>query len=412
MRHLKLFAVVILVLTALTGITYYIIRNISLGHSKQSLKKFVNRVQNDLEYKNGIWDMTKYNADPETPHPHGSSGFSNPLYILATDGFVIERSNPIPRFLNSSDFKHLSLFLQPQSISPIEHETWRILAKPIIHNDKTVGIVVVSMFNPNNPDTVQTDAELLRNVELISSKLKFDDDKIDASGVDIRTIDYDIAFEIVDRFNTVILNNGRTPTYIDPSYVSDAMDYPEFRIIRNPITSERFLIHSQTIKNTTGSINGVIVAGQSIQPIDEILSDYLYFSMAINLFVTPLIGWSILRIVKKMATKKSESKDKETLHKLEFDSKLSRLTINERTIEIPFASNQYYLCKTLFSAPKKRFELDEVLERFGETESDNWRTAYDTVVAVNKKAGCKIIEYKDKTFMIDPLLQSFARLTK
>jgi DNA-binding response OmpR family regulator len=77
--------------------------------------------------------------------------------------------------------------------------------------------------------------------------------------------------------------------------------------------------------------------------------------------------------------------------------------MNEQIIQIPYASNQYYIMTALFSNPKKRWEQDEILEKFGEVESEEgWRKVYDAHLAINRKVGFKLIDYRDKLFRINP----------
>src|SRR5438105_565827 len=95
---------------------HFLIKSFSIDDTKKSLDVLTARIQNDLKYKNKSWDTRMYAADPYTPHPTGSSGFTTPLYILATDGFVIERNQPINGYLDSSDFKHILSFKSPQTI--------------------------------------------------------------------------------------------------------------------------------------------------------------------------------------------------------------------------------------------------------------------------------------------------------
>jgi hypothetical protein len=88
------------------GMGYLFIQQSSMTQLRQSLTHTVERVQSDLLYENNQWNTEKYRADPETPHPTGSSGFLTPLYIVTSEGFVIERNLPIKGLLDTSDYKH------------------------------------------------------------------------------------------------------------------------------------------------------------------------------------------------------------------------------------------------------------------------------------------------------------------
>ena len=81
--------------------------------------------------------------------------------------------------------------------------------------------------------------------------------------------------------------------------------------------------------------------------------------------------------------------------------------INDTVVQVPYATNQYELADAVFSQPTKRWELDELLEKFGDTEDfGNWRKVYDATLALNKRTGLKIVVYKDKTFRFNPELVS------
>lgn len=92
-----------------------------------------------------------------------------------------------------------------------------------------------------------------------------------------------------------------------------------------------------------------------------------------------------------------------------FDKEKSELKIDGKPTPIPYSSNQYYLCEALFGNPKKRWENDELLEKFGvNTDLSNAkikRQPYDAMIAINKKIARlspDLIQYKNKTFQINP----------
>ena len=91
---------------------------------------------------------------------------------------------------------------------------------------------------------------------------------------------------------------------------------------------------------------------------------------------------------------------------MSFNEKTSILSINDSEIPIPYASNQYYLTQAVLSRPKKRWEVDELLERLGEDPRQNsWRKIYDAMNQVNKKAypvlGKKLILLEEKTYRLN-----------
>ena len=141
------FTTVLLILQSVVGFSLF--RYFSVRDIEKRLMNLTERVEDGLRYRNGSWDTSRYTSDPTTPHPSGSSGFSTPLYIIGVDGFVIERNAPIKGLLDTADFNHLMAFQTPQTIKIITNEQWRIVSRPIIQGNRTQGIIVVSVYNPN-----------------------------------------------------------------------------------------------------------------------------------------------------------------------------------------------------------------------------------------------------------------------
>ncbi len=385
-------------------VSFVFLQQRTYSDTRNRMGALLDRIQNDLRLENGKWDMTNYNSDPFTPYPHGSSGFSQPLYIITRDGFVIERNNPINGFLNSSDFKHLMAFQKIETIDSITNENWRVISKPIIYKNKTVGVIFVSLYNPEVIGQNDTDNKLKQNLEIISSRLTVNNDDIDVSKLDIRNVHYDVSFEVVDAFNRVLLNNGRIPTFIDTSYVADIIRGREEFVVSEKNTHTSYLVKTRLVKDSTGNTEGVVVLGESLREINGFLKSYLIFASIVNLFVLlPLLIATIKVTHKNRILSKSDKTPTKKPKKIDFLKKESMLMIDDIRLAIPYASNQYYLCEALFGSPNKRWEQDELLERFGEeAEGENWRKVYDAMLAVNKKATIKLFIYKDKIYRFNP----------
>lgn len=390
------------------GVTYIFVRQSSLNQTYDSLQSLSTRIQHDIRYDQGKWDTKLYNSDPFTPYPHGSSGFSQPLYIITSEGFVIERNRPISGLLDSSDFKHLLAFSTPQSISTVTNENWRVLSRPVKNNNEVLGVILVAYYNPSSSQLEEIDKKLSENIEQINSHLKVKNKGIDVSDVDIRNIHYDVAFEIANNFNKVMINNGRTPSFIDPSYIATELQLDRKRIIEDKLTKEKFLVKTQPFIDKNKQIRGIIIAAQSINPLNEILSRYLLFAALTSIvLIFPLSFftiYSLRREIKGVIERYEKSKQVKKLPaKISFDKIQSILFLDEKEIQIPYASNQYYLVEALFAQPKKRWETDELLFKFGENiNSENWRTVYDAMLSINRKTGFKLIYYSDKTYKINP----------
>jgi hypothetical protein len=171
-----------------TLLNYEFIRSVTTHDIETGLDTFTQRVEKDFRYKDGLWDTSLYSADPLTPHPHGSSGFTSPLYVITEKGLVIERSNPIKGLLDTSDYKLLVEFEQPTSLTTATNEHWRILSKKVYDKDIPVGVVVISYYNPSadNPDGL--DAKMLENINTIIDSLSIQNGIIVTNKIDIRNI--------------------------------------------------------------------------------------------------------------------------------------------------------------------------------------------------------------------------------
>lgn len=386
-------------------ISYLFIRQVTLKEREGSLNTAIARVKKDLQYRNGKWSTDLYNSDPDTPTPNSVNPF--PLYVITADGFVIGRSRPIKGFLDSSDFKHFLSFQIPQTVNTPTNENWRVLSKPIIKEGNTLGVIMVSYYNPVPELLNDIDPRLKDNVEKISNTIIVSNNNIDISRLDARSIPYDISYEVVDRFNQIIVVDGRTPSFIDVSYVASEMNAGE-RIITDQKTGEPFLVISKPLTDTYGASSGIVVAGLSIINLQSVLRNFIIFSIVTGLLLTlPLTVFGIYLFRKELLLLLKNVKNNSTekkITKIYFDKKNSILGFNNKKIEVQYASNQYYLVDALFSNPKKRWEQDELLSRFGEDKiAENTRKIYDAMLNVNKKIGVKLIVYKDKRYRMNQI---------
>jgi hypothetical protein len=404
---LLVFISLLLAIQLLIG--FVVIHSSTLKRISDTLNNYVSRVQSDISYVDGKWDTLKYLSDPMTPHPNGSSGYLNPLYIVTTEGFVIERNLPINGLLDSSDFKHLAEFNEPQFIQAITNEKWRVLSKVIGKDGKMLGVIFVSYYNPPEANIFEVDKTLQKNINNIESKIEYKNEDIIISSLDIRSIGYDVSFEVVTTFNKVLLNNGRTPSFIDSSYIFDEFKRGQ-RIIKDTINQEPFLVQSHPVLDQLASPRAVIVSAISLKELYSVLKNYFILSVLFDILsFLPLTFLSYLIIKPALHNYFTEIRSRKVLpKKILFNKKASDLSLDDRKIEIPYASNQYYFCEALFTHPKKRWEQDELLERLGENlGTKNFRKLYDTALAINKKVGFKLIEYKDKTFFVNPQFSSY-----
>jgi hypothetical protein len=396
---------------ALISMSYLFVRSSYVQHARSEADKLNLRIRDDIRYVNGTWDLSRYAADPLTPSPNGSSGFPAPLYVIASDGLVIERNLPISGFLDASDFKHYISLQSPLTLTTFTNETWRVVTLPLGPQESPTGVIVVSYYNPAMANIGKIDEKLQENLSLIHKQIREKGADIDTSQVDIRTVNYDVSFEVITSFNKVLINNGRTPSFIDPSYIEEEIHArPVEKMVRDPKTNELFLVRFATLDDAQGKPIGMVANALSLSAISVILNDYVRnFAAASTLLLLPLAltNFFIVRREFSILARKQPVSPyvPVAIEKVSFDPQRSVLRLNEREIEIPYATNQYYLCKAVFSRPEKRWEQDELLEHFGEEpEKKNARKIYDAMTALNKRAEYKIIIVKEKTYQVNPAL--------
>lgn len=409
----KIFGVYTLFFAISLVIGSYLIYQVAINQTTDSLNRLTKRIQEDVVYKNGSWDTNRYISDPELPGTF-------PVYILTADGFVIDRWKPVHGFLDTSDVRRLLSYQTPTTVNTPTNQTWRMLSKPIMHNNDMLGIITVSYFAQQG-DTVAVDAKLQQSIAAIESKISIKNNMIEASNFDVRDITLGVAVQIVDKFNRIIVKNNNTnsidqiPNYIDASYIGTVANASPIRQIQDADTGERFLLVSTPIFDANGYISGVIVVGKSISAIDQILRDFVITDAVLGIslaFFFSLFSLGSIRkyVLFRAQTSIVESKTKHEIAHLAFDKKAGTIMLDDHEIHIPYATNQYYLCEALFSNPKKRWEVDVLLEKFGEHDLTNWRKVYDAMLIINKKVmpiiDDKLIIVHEKTYQINPILAS------
>jgi hypothetical protein len=389
----------------------------SLVNARNYLLMTTQRVKEDIKYANGSWDTSQYNSDTVIPDV-------NPLYVIASDGFVIERWKPINGFLDVAEFSRLLSYDKPETIKTITNENWRIYSKPIVSDGNVVGVINVSFYKPENSDLVKIDSLLKTTVSLIKSELSVNQDNIYVGKIDARQIPYLITFQIVNRFNELLFHNdntssvSRSPSFIDSSYVENMLSGKQEQYIQDSVTHKNYLVRTTPILDPKNNVVGIIVAGSPITP----FSTYFYNNRLISVFISLLLLFGLQPVILLM-TKKYRQKviDEITIKStnkmpdsIMFKKETSTLSIDNYEIQIPYSTYQYYFCKILFSKPQKRWETDEIIEKFGEEfNTKNWRKVYDTMVLLNKKTSIvlsnKLFIVEDKTFKINPYYLSIIK---
>jgi hypothetical protein len=403
-----LFLLLIFILPVIA--TYLFIRQTAVSAIEKSLSLTIENIRKDISYVNGKWDVIDYNSDfgSKSSNPLNES----PLYIITTDGFIIDRSNLIAGFLDSVDFKHLLIYTSPQTITTPTNEVWRVLAIPINDNGKTIGIITVSYYNPNVGLYSEIDQRLKESVLSIESQIEIRKGKISLKSSKIRTITSDISYLVATSFNQVIVVNGRIPRYLDVSYIAPELSARE-RIVLDANTQEKFLVLSKPLTDNKGLPVGIVIIGRSLKSLFSLLHDFVLASFISSIVISlPLVIVAVF-LLKKEFFELVRNGTKPTFKTISFDRRKSIIQIDKNQISIPYSSNQYYLCEAVFLLPNKLWENDELLERFGENiMGGKTRKVYDAMLAINKKVGFKLIFHKDKTYRFNSEFMSHYRRLK
>lgn len=381
-----------------------------LLNSNRHLEGTVNRVKDDLLLKNGKWDVSSYNADGNIQDGHS-------IYIVTTEGFVIERFRPIHGMLDLSRYTLIANYSVPTTETTVTNEKWRVFSVPIKLQDKPLGILLIAYYDPREENLPEIDRKIKEAASKIAGGVKVEEDGLDVSQIDIRKVPYDISFQIVDHFNKVLLQSnstnsvGRMPVFIDRSYVDNQLKSSPVMQVEDTVTQKKHLVVTRPILDEGGAVAGVIIAGESIDHIYVNVFIYMVIALVFNLLMVGL--YNPLKALYSKLTYKDRQRvipPKPIPITIKFMKKTCKIVIDKQSIDVPYASFQYYFCDALFFRPKKRWEVDELLELFGEDfGAEKWRKVYDTMVALNRKTSAlidKLFVVKDKRYFINPKLVS------
>lgn len=394
-------AILIFVVQLVLGI--WILTNNGEGQLKKDLNFRISRIEEDIKYNNGDWNISAYNLDPELLS-------TDPQYILTNDGFVLDRRSTIRGFLDSSDYKRLLDYTTAQNVKSSTGQVRRVYSRAILNsNEEPIGVVAVSYFDPQTSLTPTIDKQLNKDMNLILSEIKVKNSNIDVSNVKERNLSYNVSYIIVDKFNTVLdkttnVNNiGRIPNFIDPSYVKHQLLENKFQYIQDQDTKEHFIVQTTPLLDSSKkNVLGVIVVAESSENLYNLINYFLLSYGILSLVL--IIGGFYMGFVVLSKESMSASISRE-ISKIWFDEKQCMLYIDKNQIEIPYSTNQYYLLRALFSNPSKRWETDEILDEFGELQVINTRKVYDAMVNINKRVTGyiqdKLIINQNKTYQLN-----------
>lgn len=319
--------------------------------------------------------------------------------------------------MDLSRYSALDSYTTIQTLTTATNEKWRVYTEPLLIGEKAIGIIMVAVYNSQDRDLPQVDKHIHDVVAQIRLNLTISDEFIDTSKIDIRKIPFDTSFQIVSRFNKVLLQSQNSnsvsniPSFIDRSYVDNQLKGDREKLVKDSETNEGYLTLTTPVLDNKQSVAGVIVVGESTSSAYRAATKFFLLSLLVNLLISAA-AIILVNLYMKNRQKNNPIKDKEKLlpKSIVFMKKSCKIFVDGELIDIPYASFQFYFCDSLFSKPKKRWEVDELLEIFGEDFGvEKWRKIYDTMVALNKKTSGmveKLFIVKDKRYFINPKLTS------
>jgi len=382
------------------------------------------KIVSDLAYKNGRWDTSSYVNDNQISQ-------TNPLYVITTDGFIIDREQPISGLLDTSDFKFNSSFPKPTTITSPAGEEWRIYSNGIMKDDTVVGAVTVGYYEPEQSALADIDRQLVSAADTISSQVIISSNGIDTSKITAKNVNIKVSYEIVDKFNHALQSVGGLPSYIDRSYVSEWL-MEKYTTVKEQNTGALFLVYSKPILDVSKTPIGIVVAGFPLAQINNTLQKQLIFSSVsgvIDVLTMCILLVYLLRKEISALIEKASRVVQKTFYVSQrsgsfgFDKDTGIVYLTERKMEIPVKSKQYYICKLMFSKPNKNWENDEIMDKLPpeilEVEAGDMydnpdtdiirkraRMIYDSIRLLNEKSnkffGLNLILLQGGTYRINP----------
>lgn len=389
---------------------YFIIYTLSVNDIKSYLRKASANLVSDFEYINGHWNTDKYLSDISTPT-------EVPLYIYSTDGFLMDRSNVIHGFLDTSNFDYSSSFVNPKSISSPIGENWRVYSYPIKRSAQEKGVILVAYFDPRGISEKEIDTTLLQTAANIDSAIHISAETVDVSRVRLKDLDSNISVEIVDTFNRSLVSYGGPPSYIDKSYIQDALSQRGYRTVQDRKTNVKYLVYTDPMTSNNQTL-GVVVVGKGLDQLEKTLGYQLWLSLVSGIFaillfiiiVVYLYRHDISDIVQERLTNLANPAPPD-IQSISFNKEKGFIIVNKDIqISIPTNSHQYDICLKLFQSPNKKFDTLDLGEATGDqnTGKSDARMVYDAILAINEKVRKilrkQLIRRKDHLYCINPEL--------
>lgn len=391
-----------------------------INYSESQLTQTVNQIVSDISYHNGTWNISRYNSDPDIPERF-------PLYIISTQGIILDRMNVIHNYLDKSSIFRLNIYSTPKTVNTIANESWRVYSKQIEINGNLWGTVLVAKYDPDTSNLKTTDSQLYKNADKLIKQLQIQNNQLDVSMVNASSFDYHISFEVIDQFNNILFksnninSNNKLPDYIDRSYVGNVLISPVYSQIYDTSIHQTFLIKHKKIEDKNGNPIAIVSVGLPIDYIYQLIQFLVLIELITGIFLlvilTTFIHNSInIYIFKFLKKNNIDFYDPKKITKICFSKKEHSIFINDKPVNIPFATNQYYFCEALFANPTKKWETDELLDKFGEHDLGKWHKVYDTMKLINKRLVYilpdKLFIINNKRFQINPIFQKLIEYNK
>lgn len=378
-------------------------------YTENNLKQLSQALDKDFEIKDGKLNSIAYYQDTSLP-------YDNTIYIITKDGFVIERSKHFTGLLDAADSSYALSFQQPQTIDGRGNEKWRMISKKIIRNNNDEGVILVAYNEPNLAILKDIDNTLIEDMNKVDSMIAIREGQLDISNINSRKIKYSTYYQVIDKYNHLLIDEGAPPSYIDKSYIADYIGKEKVFSKKDILTGETYLFYLQPLLKN----EGFILVGKSIQDFQTVITTQRQFIIITSFLLLFIILILIIALRKELTTLVSRRVN-ETIKiistptyinpkRITLDIQNGILSFDDKEIQIEYGSRQSEFCFTLMSTPTKRWEQDEIVDKLMLHDDVHDRTFYDLRTKINRKVfpiiGKDFISYNRGRYFINSELAS------
>lgn len=374
------------------GINIFVLKYVGLNNLEKNLTAHNKKVANNLSYVDGSWDIQSYLHDE-------SINRLQPLYIITSEGFFIDRRFPITDFLDTSDYHFASSFVTPQLITTPTGNSWIMYSRYIINNSINYGVLTLGLPSSVPSQTEELSRLIITSADSLLSQIQISHNEIDPTKITTKNLSNLISFQIINNTSQILYNFGNLPSYIDRSRVSQLI-HKQYANVTDKKSHRQYLLAVAPLR-FNGLNQGVVISGL---PLDSFSDNFKIYTLVL---LVSLFG---LYLFLNNFMSRQNKKPSKSLS-LKFDKSHQCLVYNQQILSLPLNSNQYYLAKLLVAHPNKIFETDELAELiFGSTDFSlnrkYWRQLYDSARLLNgkfiNKFGKKLVITSSKSFILNP----------